>query len=65
MDKKIHWANQAHSCLDSLKSIYLLLLLYGGSGAEIDFNENKGRVVYNSDFIFFSLLIWDVTRAIV
>lgn len=64
-DKKIHWANQAHSCLDSLESIYFLLLLYGGGGAEIDFNENKGRVAYNLDFIFFSLLIWDVTRAIV
>lgn len=65
MDKKIHWANQGHFCLDSLKTIYLFLLLYGDSGAEIHLNENKERVVYNSDFILSSLLRWDVTRSIV
>lgn len=65
MDKKIHWANQAHSCLDYLKSIYLLLLLYSGGWAEIHLNETKERVVYSSDFIFSSLLRWEVTRDIV
>lgn len=53
IDKKIHWAKQAHFCLDSLKSIYLILLLYDGGGVEIHLNENK-EIVYNSGL--FSLL---------
>lgn len=56
MSKKVSWANQAHYFLDSLKSIYLLLLLYGNSEAEVPLSENRESIVYNSDFIFSSAL---------
>lgn len=49
---KVIWANQAHYFLDPLKSIYLLLLLYGTGELEVRLSENRESMVCNSDFIF-------------
>lgn len=55
MSKKVSWANQAHCFLDSLKSIYLLLLLYVNGEAEVPLSERES-IVCNFDFIFSSAL---------
>lgn len=49
MGKKFSWANQAHYFLDSLESIYLLLLLYCTGELEVHLSESRENIVCNAD----------------